>query len=1150
MIPIKVTFAKEYLQRFYASLSRWEIHHQYYLEEFVPRLQQAVCSGDVFDLKPYSAGEIALMRALKQRLDAEEWSNLAHSLSLLYRGQTPSFASDERLQQRIADLQQAKHQLQQREQALQAYSGLPAKLREQQRRLAMQKIAEQQGQLSLREQALRAYSHLPVRLRQQQMQHLLQQLQERQERLSGRELLLECIGQQIRTSQQRQILQLMQQAYAVRTKQAGQLQQLLQQDFLHYFRRAAEIDNLQFGHDELQQLRVAFVRDWCLQHLQLRVDEQQALAIAHHQGNVLVEARAGSGKTRVLVSRAIFLIKHCNLEAGGMLLLAFNRTAAKTMYKRLHEHLHGEMPHVMTFHALAWRICVNRMPQLAGLRLSSYHDEHQGKLKKQIKYIIEHSLQQLSPDMPKSGNVAADSFALWQGIVRNPELQDHELLGSVQDLLLEYFSDDSDYFVTLEEYFAGQPSSHNKFLAGYKALDGEHYGSYMAAQLANFAVEHELYVSKCELPHDFELTPSSSLLRFYQGSSKLQVYLLMVGRGHGRTLEWFENKMRSRFFHRDTRVLVFSENSFDSREELKRHLLGCFAAWSLPLHKLSPQQLWKKFHTRIIDSFSEVCGDFIGRAVKYDIDAHELRHRLQKHECLDRNEEVFLQCILPLYEHYLQLRDNMEPDFDRLCQLSCDLLRQGGAFSYQCQFARKERMLELGKITYVSVDEFQDFNELFYQMLVALAQANPAQQLFAVGDNWQAINAFAGSNLCYFENFAQYFKHSTKLYLTTNYRSAAGIVELGNRLMRGRGAEAVAHNRDAGEIYLWDLYEFDLEELQGRERDLPGENVLAEPCSCRKHDCEQPCVSEGTAGDALELSGSGCWQEVRRHVNYRDCQGFVALLHALVTLSKDGEKMLLLGRTNKPAAIYDLPQLQQSRQERQKDKNSKPKPMTKEQWEQSLLPYFTSRQALNCSTVHSSKGDESEAVLLMDLFQGHFPLIRKEWVFLRVLGVDLPGLIEEERRLLYVALSRAKNRLGIIYNAAKPGGFLPDLGLQSCKQHDWWYCYRKFVLGAGYASLRLIDNRSTQRHSGWLTYNGFKLIYRDEEKKVPHFWVKDIEMQPDYLEYLQRSHWPELQDCRMYVYENTPNARQRSQALRFIFRLPQGWLQLCDDNEA
>jgi len=116
---------------------------------------------------------------------------------------------------------------------------------------------------------------------------------------------------------------------------------------------AADPDADLLGEDEYQELKTRSVRDWSVRELQQPLDSEQAAAVAATMGDIQVVARAGSGKTRTLVARAIFLQKHCKVPPSEILLLAFNKKAAEEMKNRLARTLGENLPHVTTFHALA-----------------------------------------------------------------------------------------------------------------------------------------------------------------------------------------------------------------------------------------------------------------------------------------------------------------------------------------------------------------------------------------------------------------------------------------------------------------------------------------------------------------------------------------------------------------------------------------------------------------------------------------------------------------------------------------------------------------------------------------------------------------------------------------------------------------------------
>ena len=72
------------------------------------------------------------------------------------------------------------------------------------------------------------------------------------------------------------------------------------------------------------------------------------------------------------------------------------------------------------------------------------------------------------------------------------------------------------------------------------------------------------------------------------------------------------------------------------------------------------------------------------------------------------------------------------------------------------------------------VDEFQDVNNLQVKLLNLLTKEST--QLFCVGDDWQSIYGFRGSEIGYIVNFEEHFADSQLLTLNLNYRSTDPIV--------------------------------------------------------------------------------------------------------------------------------------------------------------------------------------------------------------------------------------------------------------------------------------------------------------------------------------------------------------------------------------
>ncbi len=159
------------------------------------------------------------------------------------------------------------------------------------------------------------------------------------------------------------------------------------------------------------------------------------------------------------------------------------------------------------------------------------------------------------------------------------------------------------------------------------------------------------------------------------------------------------------------------------------------------------------------------------------------------------NSKDFLLLANRIYREYEKslLRNNFI-DYDDLITKATETINRttGG-----CRI----NDVAVNRLKYIMIDEFQDFSALFSSMLHAVKKHNPAVGLFCVGDENQAINGFAGSDLKYFRDFLKNDRDSDIGYLLTNYRSKKEIVDCGNRFISGNEVKSrySAGNED-GEI--------------------------------------------------------------------------------------------------------------------------------------------------------------------------------------------------------------------------------------------------------------------------------------------------------------------------------------------------------------
>jgi DNA helicase IV len=217
------------------------------------------------------------------------------------------------------------------------------------------------------------------------------------------------------------------------------LHEIFIQDFLnadnHYKNTYTNI----LSQDEYTTDKNSFVKNWLGNNIPgvadkppLLPNDEQTEAIATFNGNILVTARAGSGKTLTLAYRAFFLIKHCQVAAGKVLLLAFNRSAALNIRRRIMLLLSGidtsrfdqnmiedeikrlgiKLPHVLTFHALAYALA---HPEEAIL----YDDRKSGDevLSRQIQNIVDDQLRDPVSERNIRGIMLSHYKADWESFI-------------------------------------------------------------------------------------------------------------------------------------------------------------------------------------------------------------------------------------------------------------------------------------------------------------------------------------------------------------------------------------------------------------------------------------------------------------------------------------------------------------------------------------------------------------------------------------------------------------------------------------------------------------------------------------------------------------------------------------------------------------
>ena len=336
-------------------------------------------------------------------------------------------------------------------------------------------------------------------------------------------------------------------------------------------------------------------------------------------------------------------------------------------------------------------------------------------------------------------------------------------------------------------------------------------------------------------------------------------------------------------------------------------------------------------------------------------------------------------------------------DFDSLISLTVKLFEDFPQIKENYQ----------NRYKFVSVDEYQDIDEHQYRLIRLLVPSDGS--ICAIGDPNQAIYGFRGGDSRFFDSFSQDYPDSAVINLKNNYRSTGTIVDASNQMIDSYNiipkydkphekitihtaptdkAEAefvvsTIENMIGGHSF----FSFDSDRADGFEKDL-------------------------SFGDFAVLYRTSAQLEPLVEAFQRSGMPYVKLSNDMLCDKKPVRSLLNLISQEKPPA-EQLPELAEKFKGEIDDnilgflvKIAADFPDRDEFIHQvSLLSESDTlderADRIKIMTLHASKGLEFKCVFIVGLEDGILPLYRAK----------TPQEVEEERRLLYVGMTRAQKRL-------------------------------------------------------------------------------------------------------------------------------------------
>lgn len=494
--------------------------------------------------------------------------------------------------------------------------------------------------------------------------------------------------------------------------------------------------------------------------------EQRIATVVMEDSNLIIAA-AGSGKTSVIVSKVGYLVKKGYALPEEILVLSYNKDVAKEIRDRIEDRLVLQAvipstPEVSTFHAFGLAKLKEAEPssRLAPLAQSSklrseelskiLLDLIQSDMQFQTDAIQFIALYERSGITEEANDLAARVSKNWRELIKSP-------IGTIE---------------------LPDPGSNL-----YQTLSGDFVRSKQELQIANWLTLMDI---KFEYEKPFPSVTSHPWTRSYRpdfyypdlGLWHEHFGINMFGKApidwginsQGMTYEQqVENK---RQMLNEVNACWFETTSGDFETGIweKKLRVSLKMAGGKP-QLISWEEAQKLFEKRgftqdaVLDLLGTAISHFKGNHLNID-DLHTKAKTSSDH---NRNQ-TFVRLFEKIFTHYeARLKKANQIDFDDMLRISAQRLRERPA---------------QGRFKAVLIDEFQDMSNSRAELVKAVLHQNPQARLFAVGDDWQSIYRFAGSDIRVMTEFQKLFGFTRQVVLTKTFRCNQGLANLSSEFIR------------------------------------------------------------------------------------------------------------------------------------------------------------------------------------------------------------------------------------------------------------------------------------------------------------------------------------------------------------------------------
>lgn len=491
-----------------------------------------------------------------------------------------------------------------------------------------------------------------------------------------------------------------------------------------------------------------------------KLDEQQRTAVITDEYSNLIIAGAGSGKTLTIIGKVKYLLEKKNVNPENILLLSFTKKTVEELNERLKKI--GLNTKATTFHKLGYDTIKKLQSTIPAIT-------NENTLYNVIKDFFKNEIF--------SDQKALEAYIIYVACYMNipEENESYDSLGEKLDI--EKGID----FQTLKSKCNNDPL--NKVAkASLDTIQGEKVKSIEELTIANF-----LYLNGIEYEYEKQYPYGEFMYQpdFYLND--YDIYLEHFGVDENNNAKWLtefnelkyiEEMKLKRETHKiyNTKLIetysYYNKNNalIDKLSELLRTENVVFKPRDVNKIYSNVTDNDKNFGKEIINliyTFISLCKS--RQLNYYEISSLFLDKNRVKNSFMLQRQNIFLKFALPILKKYdITLKDRNEIDFNDMINQATDLIKTHKPnFTYQ----------------HIIIDEYQDISYARFKLIKEIRELSGAR-LICVGDDWQSIYRFAGSDISLFSNFEKYVGKYEQLFIEQTYRNSQPLIDITSKYIQ------------------------------------------------------------------------------------------------------------------------------------------------------------------------------------------------------------------------------------------------------------------------------------------------------------------------------------------------------------------------------